>query len=147
MGGTSTKNDKKVGLLNLNVRDNRKTHKRDIEQKTKTDEVVATVLEITDVNTGETTTNAPTSEASVDTTTQPNETETTEKTIENLEATTPPSASTTTQETTVVVDPGFQPILGVYYGGAPNHNANNIYLTTSSPLEELAPEQTFQILF
>lgn len=143
LSGSSKKTDTNVGLLNLNARDNRKTHKRDIEPKTKTDEVVATVLEITDVDIDETSTIASTSQPIVDSTTQPTETETgtetNEKETENLETTTTFAQPTTVQTTASAIEPGFQPILGLYYGGTPNQNANNIYLTTTSPLEELAP--------
>lgn len=129
--------EKNVGLLNLNVHDDRKTHKRDIEHKTKTDdEVVATVVEITDADIDDTTTVASTSEPIVDSTTQI--IETTEKTTETLESTTPSPATSTTQQTnSQLVNPGFQPILNYYYGGTPNENANYIYLTTSAPNEEI----------
>lgn len=140
---SSKKTDTNVGLMNLHARDNRKTHKRDIEHKTKTDEVVATVLEITDVD--ETSTIASTNQPIVDSAAQPTETEvetateTNEKETEILETTTTLAPSTTMQTTASIVDPGFQPIIGYYYGGTPNQNANNIYLTTPSPLDELAP--------
>lgn len=144
LGDSSKKTDRYVGLLNLNARDIRKTHKRDIDHKTKTDEVVATVLEITDVDIDETSTIASTSQPVVDSTTQPSEAEvataneTNEKEMETTTALAPSSTMQTTTTTTSDIDPGFQPILGYYYGGTPNQNANNIYFTTTSPLEELA---------
>lgn len=153
LDGLTKKSDKHVGFLNLNVRDDRKTHKRDIVHKTKTDdEVVATVMEITDDI--KTTTVCPTSEPATDSTTaaattEPSELATTEKTTENIEATTPasPPASTIPSSTTEApfasaVDPGFQPI-GVYYGGTPNDNANYIYFTTPAPSQEIeSPTQS-----
>lgn len=150
LDGLTKKSDKHVGFFNLNVRDDRKTHKRDIVHKnTKTDdEVVATVMEITDDI--KTTTVCPTSESVTDSTTatptptEPSELATTEKTTENIEATTssPPQtpssvpSSTTEAPFASAVDPGFQPI-GFYYGGTPNDNANYIYFTTPAPLQEI----------
>ncbi|XP_055325293.1 uncharacterized protein LOC129579327 [Sitodiplosis mosellana] len=137
LDGSLKKSDKHVGFLNSNVRDDRKTHKRDIVHKTKTDdEVVATVMEITE-DTTTATTISPTSEPVIDTTTEPSEPPTTEKTAENIEATTPSIPSSTTEMlVTSVVDPGFQPI-GFYYGGTPNDNANYIYFTTPQPFQEI----------
>ncbi|XP_031628763.1 uncharacterized protein LOC116344395 isoform X1 [Contarinia nasturtii] len=108
------KTDKNVGLFNLNIRDDRKTHKRDVVHKTKTDnEVVATVVEIIDFNKTTTATSAATSEPDIDTTTESNESQTTE----TIESTT--SSSTSEKPTASIVDTGFQPILNVYYGGTP----------------------------
>lgn len=150
-------NDKNVSFLNLNMRDDRKTHKRDIAHKNQTeDEVVATVVELiaTEPSQTDTTTDASTSESSVDPTTvstSSNAPETTETSTQPLPPTTvappPPAATTTTPATTTeatsasisVVDPGFQPILDFYYGGTPNENANFIYFTTSKPADDLQP--------
>lgn len=139
--------DKHVGFFNLNVRDDRKSHKRDIVHKTKIDdEVVATVVEIID----ETTTVTPTSESIADTTTEPSESSTTEMAPEKMETTTPtipsststelPSSTTDTSAASIVdpsstVDSGFHPI-NYYYGGTPNENANYIYFTTPEPLQQ-----------
>ncbi|XP_031618372.1 uncharacterized protein LOC116337716 [Contarinia nasturtii] len=129
---------KNVGLFNLNIRDDRKTHKRDIVHKTITDnEVVATVVEITDINIDKTTTatSAATSEPDIYTTTESNESQTTE-TIESTTSSIP-SSSTSENPTASIVDTGFQPILNFYYGGTPN--ANYIYITTAEPIQEPTP--------
>lgn len=140
-----------MSFLNLNVQDDRKTHKRDIEQKNRTeDEVVATVVEVIATGASETTTETTiptTNEPIVDSTTEPTNTnapETMETTTQPISTEAAPTAaaaaSSTTQTTSAsisVVDPGFQPILDFYYGGTPNENANFIYLTTSQP--ELVP--------
>lgn len=130
------KSDKNVGFLNLNVRDDRKTHKRDIVHKTKTDdEVVATVMEIIDETT---TAIATTSEPVIDTTTttaESTEPPTTEKIPEKIESTTSTAtvpSSTTEPTLATVVDSGFQ-ALNFYYGGTPNEHANYIYFTTPPP--------------
>lgn len=147
--------DQKVSVFKLNVRDDRKTHKRDILHKNQTEEeVVATVVELTDVDAIQTTTDASTNEPSTDTTTDlPDPTTTT--TISATAATTlpPDTPETTTQPISIttptttaeiptsasVIDTGFQPLLNFYYGGTPNENANYIYFTTNEPTQDLAP--------
>lgn len=128
---TSKKSDKNVGFLNFNKGDDRKSHKRDIAHKTKTDdEVVATVMEIA----GETTTIAPTTESIAGTTTEPSESSTIEMASEKVESTTASVPSSTAETSAAaMVDTDFQP-LNWYYGGTPNENANYIFFTTSSPL-------------
>lgn len=128
--------DKNVSVLN----DDRKTHKRDIEHKNKTqDEVVATVVEIIITEPSETTT--ATTEPGIDSTTTTESTNTNAmETIETTTQTVPETTSSTTESTSAqisVIDNGFQPILDFYYGGTPNENANFIYLTTSKP--DLSP--------
>lgn len=150
-GGHSLELDPNVSVFNLNVRDDRKTHKRDIEHKNQTDgeAVVATVVEITDLAAAATTT-MPTSTTApislVQTTTEipemqtaaPATTTTTPAAINTPSTSTSPSPSTSTTPTeNSPTQSGFQPILNVYYGGAPNEYANSVYFTTSEPTENL----------
>lgn len=131
--------DKNVSVLN----DDRKTHKRDIEHKNKTeDEVVATVVEIIITEPSETTTatSPTTTEPGIDSTTTESTNTIATETTETTTQTVPETTSSTTESTSAqisVIDNGFQPILDFYYGGTPNENANFIYLTTSKP--DLSP--------
>lgn len=135
--------DKNVSFLNLNVRDDRKNRKRDIEQKNQTeDEVVATVVEITTTESAADTTANPTSELAVDSTTETiatNAPTTSETITQTISTTTPSTTEATSSAATSGVDSGFQPILNFYYGGTPNENANFIYFTTAEPDLDLAP--------
>lgn len=156
--GQTGEPDPNVSVFNLNVRDDRKTHKRDIEQKNQTDveAVVATVVEITEMAAATTpsaaTTAAPTSAIGslVQTTTEipemqtvavPATTTTTAANTSSTPTSPPPPTSTSTTSTTESAQgqSGFQPLLNVYYGGAPNDYANLVYFTTSEPAENLEP--------
>lgn len=133
---------------------NRKTHKRNIDPKRKTNdgEIDAFVMEITDPSDDPTATEStviPTTDPITEviaTTSAPTATDT----IEILHDSTTQQSETmpvelssvlATMPTNIGVDDGFKPILDYYYGGTPNENANSIYLTTSKPLEivEVAP--------
>lgn len=124
-----------------NIRgDTRKSHKRDIEQKNQTEnEIAATVVEITDVDIVDTTTVASITEPLVDSTTKTETPDLQTTTVETTETTTQPIPTvpivpipSTTTETNAA-------IVGFYYGGSPNENADYIYFTTSQPTQNLAP--------
>lgn len=156
--GQTAEPDPNVSVFNLNVRDDRKTHKRDIEHKNQTDgeAVVATVVEITEMAAATTpTSTSSTTTASisaidslVQTTTEIPEMQTVAAISTTTPAASTPSAPTPTSSpppppisTTEIAQgqSGFQPIVNVYYGGTPNDNANFIYFTTSEPSENLEP--------
>lgn len=155
--GKTVEPDPNVSVFNLNVRDDRKTHKRDIEHKNQTDveAVVATVVEITTemaAATADTTTILPPTTAFtsaidslVQTTTDIPEMQTVAAAPTTTTANTPStSTSTSSPPSTTTNDnspsqSGFQPILNVYYGGTPNEYANLVYFTTSEPSENLEP--------
>lgn len=161
--------DPNVSVFNLNVRDDRKTHKRDIEHKNQTDieAVVATVVEITEMAapTTITTTTAtastaytPAIESLVQTATEIPETEQTSATasiaattslplsVTSTSSTTAPPPSTTSTTENSPNQSGFKPILNVYYGGAPNEYANYVYFTTSEPAQNFeAPTEMPQL--
>lgn len=126
------------------MRDDRKTHKRDIVHKNHTeDEVVATVMEITEsVPTANSTT---ATESGMETTTAteteiPNSTEGTVSTSTVSETEAPSPTPTPTTNTTSGPTPSpIDPILSFYYGGNPNENAGSIYFTTIEPNQNLAP--------
>lgn len=132
------------GVALDNRKDNRKTHKRNINAKNRTnDEVEATVMELIDGKEPATTSEAVTSTESMP-----------DQTTENIESTIVPDnngAETSMETTTVQIIPstsenilptlptdveithGFEPIVHYYYGGTPNNNIDHIYLTTSQP--------------
>lgn len=121
--------------MSVKTRDDRKTHKRDIEHKKQSDdEIEAEVVEITDSTPHITSTNEP-----IDTTTEILDPTTTAM----AESTTAAAPLQTTQQTpAAIVDPGFQPILDFYYGGTPNENANFIYFTTPLATPETTTQST-----
>lgn len=143
--------EQKVSVSNLNMHDDRKSHKRDILHKKHTeDEVVATVMEVTDANSIQTTTNPSTTEPDIDTpittefsepttTTTPPPTKFPDSTTSTIITTTETPSETATQiaQSISSTSSGFHPILNVYYGGKPNQNADNIFFTTIEPNQDL----------
>lgn len=139
--------DPTVGVFNSNVRDDRKTYKRDIEHKNQMDgeAITATVVEITEMTS--TTTSAPAGESTIRATTENPEMQTT--TVATTAATTTatsipitirPTSTTTlppTTEVSTAENSELQPISSAYYGGAPNVYANLVYFTTSEPVQNL----------
>lgn len=125
-------------------KDNRKTHKRNINAKNRTDdEVEATVMELIEGNEQTTISEEGASTESM-----------LDQTTENVESSTVPdnNGSESSMETTTVqiipstsenilptiptdmdIDHAFQPVVNYYYGGMPNSNIDQIYLTTSQP--------------
>lgn len=140
-----------MSVFNLNVRDDRKTHKRDIVHKNHTeDEVVATVMEVTDAV--PTTDSTTATQSGMDTTTATEIPDSTTIPTESTTSTVPETASTSSTTTTTTdtttsstgqtsppIDSGFHPILSFYYGGNPNENANSIFFTTIEPEQNSPP--------
>lgn len=137
--------DQKVSVLNLLVRDDRQTHKRDIVHRNHTEEeVVATVHEITDINSIETTTDTSQNETSTHSTSNPSSSTTPTEaasSTDTSETVTQPSTSKPEIATapSSIIDTGFYPLVNYYYGGTPNENASLIYFTTNNPTEDLSP--------
>lgn len=135
-------NSQYLGETSDGKKDNRKTHKRNINAKNRTDdEVEASVMELIEGN-EQTTLSEASTESMLD------------QTTENVELSTVPDnngAETSMETTTVQIIPStsenilptiptdvdinhaFQPIVNYYYGGMPNNNIDQIYLTTSQP--------------
>lgn len=143
--------DPNVSVFHLNVRDDRKT--RDIENKNQTDTeaIVASVVEITTQKSASemaatmasTTTSASPSESLVQSTTAATAATSTASTALPIPVTstsTPTPPTTTSTEIASTTQSGqFQPILNIYYGGAPNEYADYVYFTTSEPAQNLEP--------